>query len=76
MAMSCKRELPLREDADVERFVHAFEVLILPCEHWTHRAHGAVAGTYIRRYGFRRALAELRRRITAYNAASGNPADA
>lgn len=73
MAMSYKRELPLREDADVERLVQAFEALTLPCEHWTHRAHLAVAVTYLRRYGYQRALAELRQRIHAYNAACGNP---
>lgn len=73
MAISRKRDVPLREDADVERLVQTFEALTLPCEHWTHRAHLAVAVTYLRRYGYQRALAELRLRINAYNAACANP---
>lgn len=68
-----KGELPLREDAEIERLVSAFEARTLPCEAWTHRAHLAVAITYIRRYGYPRALTELRRTITAYNLACGKP---
>jgi hypothetical protein len=48
MARSHKRELPLQQDADVERLVGAFEALTFPREHWTHRAHLAVAVTSIR----------------------------
>jgi hypothetical protein len=68
-----KRELPLRDDAEIERLVHAFEALSLPRANWTHRAHLAVGVHYVRHRGLDRALQRMRERIQAYNLACGDP---
>ena len=70
---SAKIELPLRNDSEIERLVHAFESLTLPYENWTHRAHLAVAVYYTRTHSFKDALSQIRSRIKAYNLACGDP---
>ncbi len=68
-----KRELPLRDDAEIERLVRDFEALSLPRANWTHRAHLAVGVHYVRHRGLDGALQRLRERIQAYNLACGDP---
>jgi hypothetical protein len=63
----------LATEAAIERLVRDFESLALPCAHWTHSAHLAVAVAYLRRLGFEAALEQLRLRINAFNRACGNP---
>lgn len=68
-----KQELPLQDDAAIERLVAAFEGLTLPRSNWTHRAHLAVGVHYIRHWGLDGALQRMRERIQAYNLACGDP---
>jgi hypothetical protein len=50
-----------------DELLRQFESLELPLAQWTHRTHVKVAYLYLRRYGFERALEEIRVRIKAYN---------
>ena len=68
-----KRELPLSDDAEIERLVHDFEALSLPRANWTHRAHLAVGVHYVRDWGLEGALQRMRQRIQAYNLVWGDP---
>ena len=68
-----KQELPLQDDAEIERLVHDFEALSLPRANWTHRAHLAVGVHYLRHRGLDGALQQMRQRIQAYNLACGDP---
>jgi hypothetical protein len=68
-----KQELPLEDDAAIERLVREFEALTLPRAHWTHRAHLAVGVHYVRHRGLAGALQRMRERIQAYNLACGDP---
>lgn len=68
-----KRELPLRDDAEIERLVHDFEALSLPRANWTHRAHLAVGVHYLRHRGLDGVLQRMRQRLQAYNLACGDP---
>ena len=68
-----KEELPLKEDAEIEQLVGAFESLSLPRANWTHRAHLAVGVYYLRHRGLEGALQQMRERIKAYNLACGDP---
>lgn len=67
-----KIELPLADESAIVELVAAFESCILPCVHWTHRAHLAVAVIYARRWNFEDALDRARDRIQAYNVECGN----
>jgi hypothetical protein len=67
-----KQELPLEDDAEIERLVHDFEALCLPRANWTHRAHLAVGVHYVRHRGLDGALQQMRERIQAYNLACGD----
>lgn len=68
-----KTELPLTCDAKVRSLVQQFEQRTLPYEHWTHRAHLAVAVSYIRQFSFDDALTRIRNNIVAYNHERGDP---
>jgi hypothetical protein len=68
-----KQELPLRDDAEIERLVRDFEALSLPRANWTHRAHLAVGVHYLRDRGLVGALQQMRERLQAYNLACGDP---
>jgi hypothetical protein len=50
-----------------------FEACALPFAQWTHRTHVKVAYLYLSKFGFERALAQLRTGINAYNAANEVP---
>lgn len=71
--MADKTELPLAQDSEIESLVSRFEACQLPYEHWTHRAHLAVAVMYLRQHTFENALARTRERIQAYNHHCGDP---
>jgi glutathione S-transferase len=59
--------------AEIEALAVAFEAGSLPRPQWTHAAHLAVALWTLSRLPFDQALAHLRERIRAYNAATGTP---
>jgi hypothetical protein len=58
---------------EIEVFVRQFETRTLPRASWTHHAHLAVALWYLTRHTHDEALDILRRRIRAYNEATGTP---
>jgi hypothetical protein len=60
-------------DAAVEALYAEFMARTLPKPLWTHHAHLVVAQCCLERLGYAAALAELRRRIPAYNEAVGTP---
>lgn len=62
----------LATDADVAGLVAAFEDCTLPYPNWTHRAHLAVAVSYIKRLPFPAALDRVRERIQLYNRVRGS----
>jgi hypothetical protein len=68
-----KQELPLTDDAEIERLVGDFEALMLPRANWTHRAHLAVGVHYVRQRGLDGALQQMRERLQAYNLAFDDP---
>ncbi len=61
------RKDPLTTDAGVADLVAKFEAGTLPQNQWTHRAHLAVAATYLREFAFPDALARVRERIQLFN---------
>src|SRR5262245_34783893 len=56
-----------------DEFLAAFESCTWALEQWHHRQHIKVASLYLRRYPFATAVARLRERIQAYNAAQHVP---
>lgn len=68
-----KSELPLKDDIEVADLVEKFESRTLPYKHWTHRAHLAVAVTYLYQMSFDMALRRIRQMIKAYNQTIGDP---
>jgi len=56
---------------EIAAFVSAFEAGTLPKERWTHGAHILSGAWYVHALGPERALAEMRKRIRAYNEAVG-----
>lgn len=56
---------------EIAAFVSAFETGTLPKERWTHAAHILSGAWYVHALGPEAALAEMRRRIRAYNEAVG-----
>ncbi|MFO0800775.1 MAG: hypothetical protein U0804_25190 [Gemmataceae bacterium] len=65
-------ELALATDADVAALVAAFEACTLPRANWTHRAHLAVAASYMKRLPFPAALDRIRTHIQAYSHCRGS----
>ena len=66
-------EPSLATDADVADLVTRFEACTLPYPNWTHRAHLAVAVSYLRRLPFPAALDRVRENIQRYNRTCGTP---
>ncbi|MDA0813441.1 MAG: hypothetical protein O3C21_13765 [Verrucomicrobia bacterium] len=58
---------------EIETFIQDFEACTLPKPKWTHHAHLVVALWYLSHHDFDDALNIVRRRIRAYNAATGVP---
>ena len=70
---TAKVELPLTETGEIAEKVRQFERCSLPYQHWTHRAHLAVAVTYLREMPYDAALETLRTNINRYNNTCGDP---
>jgi hypothetical protein len=68
-----KIEPMLETDATVRALVAAFEACTLPYANWTHRAHLAVATTYLVDGDAAAALAHVRDGIERYNRTCGDP---
>jgi hypothetical protein len=62
----------LATDAEVADLVARFEDCTWPYEQWTHRAHLAVAVSYLRQLPFPVALDRVRDRIQIYNRTRGS----
>ena len=58
---------------EIEAFIQEFEACTLPKVRWTHHAHLVVALWYLTHYSYDDALDIVRRRIRAYNEATGTP---
>jgi hypothetical protein len=56
-----------------DEFLAAFESCTWPLDQWHHRQHIKVAYLYLRRFPFETAVARMRERIQAYNAANQVP---
>jgi hypothetical protein len=69
-----KPDPPFTSDAEIAELVRLFESCDLPGERRTHRAHLAVAASYLRRYPLSEATDRARTHIRQYNAARGNHA--
>ena len=67
-----KMDRPYISDAEIDELVRLFESCELPGEYWTHRAHLAVATTYVARYPLSEATALARVHIRRYNESRGN----
>jgi hypothetical protein len=65
-------EPALAIDADVAALVAAFEDCTLPFSNWTHRAHLAVAVSYLKQLPFPAALNRVRECIQRYNRVRGS----
>jgi hypothetical protein len=66
-----KVDVPFRDDGEIAEMVEQFEAGTWPHERWTHRAHLAVAISYLRQYAFEEAVARARRNIQEYNRIQG-----
>jgi hypothetical protein len=58
---------------DIEAFIHEFEACTLSKSRWTHHGHLVVALWYLTRHTPEETLDIVRRRIRAYNEATGTP---
>ena len=67
-----KIDHPFTSDAEIDEMVRLFESCELPGERWTHRAHLAVAATYLGRYPLSEATDRARDHIRRYNESRGN----
>lgn len=65
-------EPALATDADVAALVDGFEDCTLPFTNWTHRAHLAVAVSYLKVLPFPAALDRVREHIQVYNRTRGS----
>jgi hypothetical protein len=70
--MSAKPDPPFTSAAEIAELVRLFESCQLPGEGWTHRAHLAVAATYLRAYPLPEATNRARAHIRRYNESRGN----
>jgi hypothetical protein len=69
---AAKIDHPFTCDAEIDEMVRLFESCQLPGERWTHRAHLAVAATYLGRYPLTEATDRARVHIRRYNESRGN----
>jgi hypothetical protein len=67
-----KVDHPFASDAEIAELVRLFESSELPGERWTHRAHLAVAATYVCAYPLGEATDRAREHIRRYNESRGN----
>ena len=69
---AAKIDHPFTSEAEIDEMVGLFESCQLPGERWTHRAHLAVAATYLGRYPLPEATDRARVHIRRYNESRGN----
>jgi hypothetical protein len=69
---AAKPDPPFTSDAEIADLVRLFESCELPGARWTHRAHLAVAATYLRCYPLSEATGRARAHIRRYNESRGN----
>jgi hypothetical protein len=67
-----KLDVPFTNDEEVADMVEQFEQCRWPNERWTHRAHLAVAVSYLRRLPYAAALERVRHHIRLYNRTCGD----
>jgi hypothetical protein len=67
-----KPDPPFESDAEIADLVRLFESCELPGARWTHRAHLAVAASYLRCYPLSEATDRTRTYIRRYNESRGN----
>ena len=67
-----KPDPPFTSDAEIAELVRLFESCELPGVRWTHRAHLAVAASYLRCYPLSEATDRARTHIRRYNESRGN----
>jgi hypothetical protein len=67
-----KIDSPFASDAEIDDMLRLFESCELPGERWTHRAHLAVAATYLGCYPLNEATDRARAHIRRYNESRGN----
>jgi hypothetical protein len=67
-----KPDPPFTSDAEIAEVVRLFESCELPGARWTHRAHLAVAASYLRCYPLSEATDRARTHIRQYNESRGN----
>jgi hypothetical protein len=70
--MSAKPDPPFTSAAEIAELVRLFESCQLAGDRWTHRAHLAVAATYLRSYPLPEATDRARAHIRRYNESRGN----
>jgi len=68
-----KIDEPFTSPEAVAEMVRLFESCELPYERWTHRAHLAVAASYLQQYPQSQALERVRANILNYNVTRGDP---
>lgn len=66
-------QTPFFTDADIDSLVQQFDNQSLPAEDWTHEAHLAVAGWYLKHYDFYDACCRIKSGIFSLNNAHGTP---
>jgi hypothetical protein len=69
-----KIDIPFASAAEMADLVRLFESCELPYERWTHRAHLAVAASYLGGYALNEALDRARTGIRRYNRTRGDAA--
>lgn len=67
-----KIDEPFTSPEAIAEMVRLFESCELPYERWTHRAHLAVAASYLQQYPHSEALERVRANIPKYNVARGD----
>lgn len=68
-----KIDEPFTSPEAIAEMVRLFESCELPYERWTHRAHLAVAASYLQHYPQSQALERVRVNIQKYNLTRGDP---
>jgi hypothetical protein len=69
--VSAKPDPPFTSESEIIELVQLFESSELPGERWTHRAHLAVATTYLQRYPLHEATERARVHIQRFNESRG-----
>lgn len=68
-----KIDIPFESDEEISELVELFEACRWPYERWTHRAHVAVAASYLTSLPLDAAIDRIRGTINRYNRVCGDP---